>query len=134
MPTFTALKVPADIAIRPELVEIADYKAIQMHVGGIFDVIRCEFPVTHHGPIFYDVWVHDEGLILDLPINMKMAELLRRKIVGDVLVSGAPDHNGEVTSVHPALAKAMLEAHDEMQPVIDEIVTMRMEAQFHGSQ
>lgn len=42
----------------------SDYKAMQAVVGGLFDCVRL--------PNNIDMWVNDEGLILDLPLNLRM--------------------------------------------------------------
>ena len=92
--------------------EINHYTDIQRHVGGLFDVVECTW--TYDGDTFNcDMFVHDEGLILGLPWNPTGAALAQRPIVGDVVITGPPDRDGNGTDYDPkvlAYVVAVLQA------------------------
>jgi hypothetical protein len=67
---------------------------IHEQVGGIFTVVDgtdWEFPFV--------AYVHDEGLLIDLPTNYIACALLGRIIAGDVFLLGDCDENGDSQDV-----------------------------------
>ncbi|SIS12144.1 DUF3846 domain-containing protein [Williamsia sterculiae] len=100
MARIQAVRIPAHEDA--ELVEWdqGDYRFIQDVVGGVFDAIN-----------LYDqgisIFVHDEGKVIGLPKNLQATLLLwndkvwRRNyiLMGDVLVTGLPDDEGETQAV-----------------------------------
>lgn len=96
--------VPHDEEQQLQLVEIeqGNYRDIQSHVGGTFDVIDIQRPTLT------SVFIHDEGKIIGLPLNRRATMLLWASdakwrgydiIVGDALILGPPDEEGETTAV-----------------------------------
>lgn len=74
-----------------EIVNIAGtshLEALQSIVGGWIDCVRSE----NHPVVGY---VNDEGLLLGLPINPVATAFFGRILVGDAVVFGAYDEEGE---------------------------------------
>ena len=101
MSTKFALGVylPADLNVPPRLVPISGLEDIQVHVGGIIDAVTTTvkpdeygFPGNNFALVGY---VHDEGLLLDMPLNRRACVLFERELVGDVvIVSGTNPTSG----------------------------------------
>jgi hypothetical protein len=86
-------------------ISVGDYEHIQSLVGGHFDCVRVDYdPVVFENepgakeilgdgpatPFVAVGYVHDEGLLLELPVNPMASVVLQREIVGPcVLVSGS---------------------------------------------
>lgn len=78
----TALELPRDGA----------HTVIHELVGGWFDCVNdYEIGVT--------AYVHDEGLLIDLPTNNAMSLLFRRVLAGDAVLVGLADDEGYDTDV-----------------------------------
>jgi len=86
---------------RPRPVEYDGYLDIRGHVGGIIDVVRGALGPRDlfglNGDLEFSFYVHDEGLIEGLPMNVLASALGRRPIAGPALVVGTPDHEGNDT-------------------------------------
>lgn len=98
MSAFDGLLISTDGVV--EKIHIKDYRDIQRAVGGYFDVVN----VTRDTSF----WVHDEGLLIRLPVNRRATfamwkldpELVGQLIlVGPVLVSGGTDDDGNTLSI-----------------------------------
>lgn len=87
----------------PMPISVGDYKHINELVGGNFDCVRSDFDPSNfgedegkeilgegeHSPFVAVAYVHDEGVLLQLPINAMASVVLRQPIFGPcVLVSG----------------------------------------------
>lgn len=87
-------------------IAVGDYRHINELVGGPFDAVRSDFdpqqflatgePIAKEligedaQPFVAVGYVHDEGLLLELPVNIMASIVLQREIVGPcVLVSGS---------------------------------------------
>ena len=78
----TAIELPRDGA----------HTVIHELVGGWFDCVNdWEMGVT--------AYVHDEGLLIDLPTNNMASLLFRRVLAGDVVLVGIADDEGYDTNV-----------------------------------
>lgn len=73
------------------------YKAIQNHVGGVFDVTRT--------PDGLSVYCHDEGLLIGLPMNPYAAALWSYGLAGTLVVTGDVDAEGYDTDVPEGFAE-----------------------------
>lgn len=62
------------------------HKVIHEIVGGWFDCVRREVIVGY---------VHDEGLLIGLPVNVLASALFSRPLVGDCVVLGALNERGD---------------------------------------
>jgi hypothetical protein len=79
---ITALELPRDGA----------HTVIHELVGGWFDCVNdYEMGVT--------AYVHDEGLLIDLPTNNIISALFHRVLAGDALLVGVADDEGYDTNV-----------------------------------
>jgi hypothetical protein len=79
---ITALELPRDGA----------HTVIHELVGGWFDCVNdYEMGVT--------AYVHDEGLLIDLPTNNAVSLLFRRILAGDAVLVGLADDEGYDTDV-----------------------------------
>jgi hypothetical protein len=93
--------IPADLNQAPKLVPVCDHRDIQEQVGGVFDVVVTKVsstPDPDDDPDAFDLvaYVHDEGLLLDLPMNERACMVFRRQVVGDVvLLSGTNPTSGD---------------------------------------
>ena len=83
--TAKALHIKTDGTFT-ELTLSGNYQEINNLVGGWFDAVRGEDFV---------VYVHDEGLLIGLEPNVFATMLTGRVIVGDVVIVGALNENGE---------------------------------------
>lgn len=83
--TIKALVVTTDGEVRAENIspEADDIRRI---VGGWFDCARAEH---------YVGYVHDEGLLIGLPINYIASVMFGRILAGDCVVVGSLNENGE---------------------------------------
>ncbi|WOI90199.1 DUF3846 domain-containing protein [Rhodococcus qingshengii] len=105
--------------------EQGDYKAIQGFIGGTFGVINIERPALS------SIFVHDDGKIIGLPLNRRATMLLWASdskwrhfdaIMGDALVLGIPDDEGETMGVPAELDELLLHTSEykmEVQTVGD---------------
>ncbi len=83
----TALVVPPVGDCYPiNLPKEAAYLVINEHVGGVFDVVRLRDVVGY---------VHDEGLLLRLPFNVRASMLFNIHLVGNCVLVGCLDSAGE---------------------------------------
>jgi len=82
--------LPADLTVPPRIVPIGGLDDIQEHVGEIIDAVTTVVDPSefgHEGSEFAMVgYVHDEGLLLGMPLNERACVLFERKLVGDVVV------------------------------------------------
>ncbi len=85
MTTAKALHIKTDGTFT-ELTLSGNYQEINALVGGWFDAVRGEDFV---------VYVHDEGLLIGLEPNVFATMLTGQVIVGDVVIVGALNENGE---------------------------------------
>ena len=86
------LFLPSGACVEPEPVFFEGHKSLQEHIGGHFDVVRCD--MGHPEKIAILGYVHDEGLLLDLPMNYLATALFKQHIVGDVVVTWGLSPNG----------------------------------------
>lgn len=111
--TITGLFIPCDSELPMEEVTLegGDYRLIQGLIGGLFDVVE----VPDHDASFF---VDDEGLIKCLPVNNRATFLVWELwfqahvntviLVGNVLVLGKPDEEGNTTSAPQELIDEVL--------------------------
>ncbi|MFA5626108.1 MAG: DUF3846 domain-containing protein [Thiohalomonadaceae bacterium] len=83
-----ALKVTTDGVV--EEIAINDYTDIQAVVGGLFDVAGLEG----------NVFVNDEGLLVGLPYNPVASLYAKQHLVGDAVVTGFADAEGNTTDIN----------------------------------
>lgn len=74
---------------------------LQNAVGGYIDVVRL--------PDGTDLYVNDEGLLIDLPLNPFAAILWGIHLAGTVVVAGGVDDEGYDTDVDPAIAQRAID-------------------------
>lgn len=87
----TGILIPADMDKQPHVVPIAGVDDIQCHVGGFIDAVttevdHAEFGVDDARDFVLVGYVHDEGLLLDMPTNHRATVMFQRHVVGDVVV------------------------------------------------
>lgn len=104
MSTVAGVLLRAGVQVEPEQVFVSDLESIQGMVGGTIDAVRAEY-----NDVVIVGYCHDEGLLLDLPMNWMASALFTRELRGDVvLVSGtSPDGNydGENYDVPPPFVR-----------------------------
>ncbi|GAA1053963.1 DUF3846 domain-containing protein [Dietzia natronolimnaea] len=116
MGTIKALYIPADDTEEVTTVEIdqGDYLAYQRYVDGNFDVVA---PASGELSFF----VNDEGKLVGLPVNTRASLWLYSLdpawenhdiLMGDVLVAGGVDEDGETMGVPEAVLDAVT-GHDQ---------------------
>lgn len=101
--------LPADENAPLEVREFGDYTDYQAAVGGLIDAVD-----------LYDIgatiYVNDEGLVIHLPFNSRATFLWwlhapqarnQAYLVGDALVVGIPDDDGETTNIPDELLRAL---------------------------
>lgn len=84
----------------PMPVPVTDYVSLQEYVGGHFDVVTEtykaeEFLLESDAEFVCVGYCHDEGLLLDLPLNKLATLLFRRELRGDVVVVSGTSPSGE---------------------------------------
>lgn len=103
--TLRALFIPADpfeVMKEIDIDPTGTLKALQEAVDGLFQPILLRKPAA-------DMNVNEEGLIFDLPVNERATYIAighagitaSETIRGDVLVTGTPDEDGNITSLDP---------------------------------
>lgn len=107
-----ALRIPADESEPVEELEVFELEDYQAAVGGWIEPV--DIPA-----LGVTVYVHEEGLVLDLPFNSRATLLwwyfvpeTRQKavLVGPALVVGLPDRNGDSTDIPTHVAEMLAEA------------------------
>lgn len=112
MATIKAIYIPADSAedVYVQHIERDDYRKIQELVGGSFEVLNVNDPPC-------SLYFNEEGRIKELPENERATLLLRvmrpefiteSPLLGDVLLVGAPDGDGNDTSAPETLVSIIL--------------------------
>lgn len=105
---LTALVIPADSSQPARVVtEEIDLAYLQYVVGGLIEPIDLTRVLTDNGPlrVTATVFVNEEGKLAGLPLNSRATDLCAFRIggwecdvvVGDVIVTGQPDDDGENT-------------------------------------
>lgn len=77
------------------------YEQICEHVGSPFDVARIE-------GAGFQLYVHDESLINEMPMNLPLALVLALPVCGPAMLVGPPDERGDTT--YPVLPEGLLPA------------------------
>jgi hypothetical protein len=107
-----ALLVPADPS---QPVKVIDLKAGGSHLDVLQEAIGGTIAVQEH--VEGDIWLHDEGRIINLPINVRVnhwmintSHLAHQHLVnemliiyGDVVITGPVDRQGDETPVRQDL-------------------------------
>lgn len=91
MPTALLIKANGETARltlneRDSEGEQSNYEVIRDGVGGLLDTVRNDEVVCY---------VHDEGLLIGLPVNVVASMLFQRPLVGDVVLVGYLNEYGE---------------------------------------
>jgi len=71
------------------------------HIGGHFDAVRL------HDVVGY---IHDEGLLIGLPYNVRASLLFNRALVGNCVLVGCLDDKGEFDGADYDVPKTYVEA------------------------
>jgi hypothetical protein len=83
----------------PEPVSVGDYTHIQALIGGCFDVVSFNASpemIGASGDEFTMVgYVHDEGMLIGLPVNAHASLLFGRELVGPVVVVSGTSPKGK---------------------------------------
>lgn len=106
MATITALFVPADSTVEPELREVEcsiTLDTLQAAVGGYVEVV-------HLPGVQADMFVNEEGKLCGKARNTRATALagmlysglgLGDYIAGDAIITGVPDQDGDATGLDP---------------------------------
>jgi len=94
--------VPSDDSMPSMPVQVSGYESVRDFVGGMIDVVRTTVSAHDIGAKdgednerFTAVgYVHDEGLLIGLPLNARASVIFGRELVGDVLIVNAENTNG----------------------------------------
>lgn len=100
MKTVSGILLRAEDGAEPMPVPVTDHKSIQQYVGGWFDCVRTpykasEFLMETDDDFIAVGYVHDEGLILDLPLNKMATMMFRQELRGDVVVVSGTSPSGD---------------------------------------
>jgi len=79
--------------------EQSNYEIIRNGVGGLLDTVRNDEVVCY---------LHDEGLLIGLPVNVCASMLFQRPLVGDVVLVGSLNEWGESDGYDYELPSAYL--------------------------
>lgn len=105
------LLIPANSDLPLKLINIKEgdtLEALQNGVGGYIE--RIPTPTDE-----INIWGNEEGKILNLPVNSRATLFwnqiynnpLSDVLVGNVVITGGPDRNGDTTGVPESVIKAM---------------------------
>ena len=124
----SAVLLKADAEQKPEAVLLGGgdtdrVSEIQAKVGGVFDAVRRDAIDTSGATKSFQIvgYVHDEGRILNLPLNAMATMLFEQNIFGDVVLVSAtnPETNetdGEDYDIPLEFTKYLIEhLYDEMR-------------------
>ena len=112
-----ALLIPADSDQKATVVDEADINLswLQARVGGLIEAVRLDDVLTDAGRrvVKATVFVCETGKLDMLPLNSRATDLCALKIggwvndviVGDIVVLGTVDDDGEETEVPDAIVK-----------------------------
>lgn len=106
MPT-KALLIKSEGTVTPlDLPDEQAHQAINELVGGWFDCVR---NYDNDEPTSQIVgYIHDEGLLIGLPINYVASALFARPLVGDCVIVGALSEQGDYDGENHDLPEAFL--------------------------
>lgn len=77
---------------------IENFQQKQQLIGGLFDVIVIT-RVLEDRPVTFDMWVDDEGLLKELPLNTRASVIAGTTVVGPAVITGQANADGDCTSV-----------------------------------
>lgn len=86
-----------------ELPDERSYEILRDLIGGTLDCVR-----NDKGVVGY---LHDEGLLIGLPINAVASLMFSRPLVGDVVLVGALDQNGNYDGENHELPEGYFSEH-----------------------
>jgi hypothetical protein len=91
-----AVLIPADPDRDWELVELSrtagpQLRQLQSAVGGYLEAVRL--------PLMGILWCNEEGALNGLPLNRFASTIALQSIVGDVIITGEADADGDVTAI-----------------------------------
>lgn len=115
--SYRGIIVPADPLKNCEMRTFTHYTQLQEAIGGHFD---CTAWVTTDGQQF-DVWVHDEGLLLELDLNITILMMVNHftghvpTLVGDAVVTGGADAAGRSLDVPNEIADQLMNMHSKQR-------------------
>lgn len=127
----TAVRIYADTHKEPETVLLGGTTTervteIQNAVGGHFDAVRRQAvdESGNHKPFVLIGYVHDEGRILNLPMNPIASVLFEQNLFGDVLIVNGTnpetgEYDGETHDLPMAFCEYIIKA---MYPAIQESI------------
>jgi len=98
--TISGILLKAEEGAEPMPIPVSDYISIQQYVGGWFDCVQenykaSEFLLETDDEFIAVGYVHDEGIILGLPLNKLASVMFRRELYGDVVVVSGTSPKGE---------------------------------------
>jgi hypothetical protein len=109
------------------LIEVEDataYPTIKDIVGGYIDhITSTELGITGY--------VHDEGLLIGLQVNVLASSLFGRPLVGDCVVFGLADNEGNESDIPEVLAGRTFDALAQIilgEPAVAQNITQRVQA------
>ena len=94
--TMPALIIPADPAQDWRIIELSrrggpQLKQLQDAVGGYLEAVRL--------PAMGLLWLNEEGVLKGLPYNHFASVIAIQPIMGDVVVTGTEDADGDITPI-----------------------------------
>jgi len=90
-----ALKITPDGVATEIDIATDELKKLQDAVDGLIQPVDFEF-----GSRYLTMWVNEEGLLRnDLVVNPVALAFYSSPIMGNIVITGAPDENGETTSL-----------------------------------
>jgi hypothetical protein len=98
--TISGILLKAEDGSEPMPIPVGDHTTIQQYVGGWFDCVQATYKASQFlletGDEFVAIgYVHDEGIILGLPLNKMATLMFRRELYGDVVVVSGTSPKGE---------------------------------------
>ena len=98
--TISGILLKAEEGAEPMPIPVSDYISIQQYVGGWFDCVQVtykasEFLLETDDEFTAVGYVHDEGIILGLPLNKMATVIFRRELFGDVVIVSGTSPKGE---------------------------------------
>ena len=104
MTDFNGLLMPVDPSEPMIVKHYTHYQQMQDDVGGTFSAITKKLSKIIDGMSTLDMWVNDEGLILQQHVNMRASSFMAQRIVGPAILTGGADYWGTTLSIPPRIA------------------------------
>lgn len=101
---FDALSIPPHPEAEPTMLTLEDFDAIAKHIGSTVALVHAE-RIIEDVTTIVDVYVDDDGLLRQLPLNPVASILAGQMLVGTAVITASSPPNGRIRSVSPPIVR-----------------------------